>query len=78
MGKFVPCISRNACTEDGSHCRACGRSHQAIDATRRLTGEVAAFVIAMGYDNVDEFLAYLADKVKKKVRAAGPQNRPET
>ncbi len=68
--KFVTCVSRNACTEDGTHCRACGRSHDEINRLRRLTDEVTAFALEMDYDNVDEFLSYLSAKVGKKVSAA--------
>ena len=65
---FKPCINRTACTEDGNHCRACGRSHEEIAAVRAITAQVADFVQQMDYDNVDEFLAYLSKKVLKKTR----------
>ena len=64
---FKPCVSRTACTEDGTHCRACGRSHEEIDALRRLTESVTEFAIRMGYDNSEEFLDYLKSKVIKKL-----------
>ena len=68
--KFVTCVSRNACTEDGTHCRACGRSHDEINRLRSLTNAVAAFALEMDYDNTDDFLAYLTAKVSKKVASA--------
>lgn len=68
--KFVTCAGRNACTEDGSHCRACGRSHDEINRLRRLTDDMTAFALEMGYDNVDDYLAYLCAKAGKKISAA--------
>jgi len=65
--KFKYCISRNACTEDGSHCRACGRSHEEIAKTRQQISELTNFILEMDYDNVDEFMDYLRLKVGKKI-----------
>ena len=64
---FKTCINRTACTEDGSHCRACGRSHEEIARVRAITTQVADFVQQMQYENVDEFLVYLSKKVLKKL-----------
>ncbi len=68
--KFVTCVGRSACTEDGSHCRACGRSHDEINRLRQLTDGIAAFALEMGYDNVDDYLAFLYAKAGKKISAA--------
>lgn len=67
--KFTTCVNRTACTEDGTHCRACGRSHEEIARLRQLTDAVTAFAIDMDYDNMDDFLHYLTGKVNKKVKA---------
>ncbi len=68
--RFKACIGRAYCTEDGERCRACGRSHAEIAATRELVARVHAFVTEMDYDNPEEFLAYLTRKVGKKLAAA--------
>ncbi|WP_127477638.1 hypothetical protein [Sulfurivermis fontis] len=67
--QFTTCVNRTACTEDGVHCRACGRSHDEIARLRQLTDIVAAFALEMDYDNLDDFLNYLTAKVSKKVNA---------
>ncbi len=67
---FKPCVSRIACTEDGTHCRACGRSHEEINALRNLVNQVTDFALGMDYDNNEEFLEYLKSKVLKKVKSA--------
>ena len=66
---FKPCVSRIACTEDGTHCRACGRSHEEINALRALLNQVADFAVQMDYDNNEEFLDYLKNKVLKKLKS---------
>ena len=66
---FRPCIDRSACTEGGSHCRACGRSHAEIEALRRQVVELADFIEAMGYGNPDDFLDWLQKKVRKRLQA---------
>jgi hypothetical protein len=68
--KFVPCAGRDACTEGGTHCRGCGRSHAEIARTRELINALADHVSSMDYDNVDDFLGYVAEKSRKKVAAA--------
>ena len=68
MAKFTPCISRNACNEDGTYCRACGRSHEEIQATRALTSHLTDFIKQMEYENPDDFLTYLQRKVEKKLK----------
>ena len=68
--QFRPCINRTACTEDGTHCRSCGRSHDEINRTRILTTEVTRFVKEMGYENPEQFLDYLQRKVLKKLKAS--------
>lgn len=67
---FRPCVDRTACTEDGSHCRACGRSHDEIARIREITSELTAFIQEMQYDNSDAFLDYLQQKVQKKLKHA--------
>ncbi|MDO8926767.1 MAG: hypothetical protein Q7U94_07655 [Sideroxyarcus sp.] len=67
MSTFVPCKGKTACRDDGVKCLTCGRSFDEIEQTRRLIDALAEFVCTQGYDNVDEFAAYVADKVEKKV-----------
>lgn len=67
---FKPCVSRTACTEDGTHCRACGRSHEEINALRNVINNVTEFALKMEYENSEEFLEYLKNKVLKKLKSA--------
>lgn len=68
MSQFKPCAGKTACRDDNVNCLVCGRSLQAIEATRKLIDGLAELAMAEDYDNVDEFAAYVAAKVVKKVR----------
>jgi len=70
MKAFSPCRGREHCTEDGSRCRGCGRSHTEIELTRELIGELAEICSAFGYgaDEDEAFMRYVAEKALKKKR----------
>jgi hypothetical protein len=68
MSTFNPCKGKTTCRDDGEKCLTCGRSFAEIEQTRNLIDALAEFVCAQGYDNVNEFAAYVADKVEKKVK----------
>lgn len=76
MSTFKPCMGKTACRDDGKQCITCGRSFDEIDQTRRLIDALAEFACTHGYDNIDEFAAYIAEKVKKKVKHR--QKQPES
>ena len=65
--RFNPCQGKDNCTEGGTHCQGCGRSHEEIARTRELIGMVADFASKMGYENYQEFTAFVGDKAAKKV-----------
>ncbi len=66
--KFNSCRGRDFCTEDGTHCEGCARSHNEIAETRRLIENLTRFAQEMGYENVEEFTAYVASKAAKSFR----------
>lgn len=68
MSLFKPCAGKTACRDDNVNCLVCGRSLAAIEATRRLIDGLAGLAMAEGYDNIEEFAGYVAEKVVKKVR----------
>ncbi len=65
--KFRPCIS-GQCTEDGTHCQGCGRSHVEIAETKNLIKNVVAFAQKMDYDNHEEFANFIGKTVLKKLQ----------
>lgn len=60
--QFSPCQGGDNCTQDGTHCQGCGRSHEEIAQTRALVKSIAEFAVQMGYDNVEDFANYVRDK----------------
>ncbi len=68
MKTFKPCQGKTACRDDGLQCLTCGRSFPEIEQTRALVDALAELAMAHNYANVDEFAAYIARKVEKKVR----------
>ncbi|MBI1284239.1 MAG: hypothetical protein GC183_07865 [Thiobacillus sp.] len=68
MSRFTPCKGKTACRDDGKQCLTCGRSFEEITRTRELIDALAELACIQNYDNVGEFVAYIAGKVEKKVR----------
>lgn len=64
--KFVPC--NGLCTEEGTHCEGCGRSHEEIAETRRMVKELVSFAQAQGYENVEDFADFIGKNVLKKLQ----------
>lgn len=68
MSHFTSCLGKTACRDDGVRCTTCNRSLAEIEKTRALIDALSDFVCTMGYDNVGEFTAYVANKTEKKVK----------
>ncbi len=67
MAKFTPCQGKTACRDDGVKCLTCGRSLEEIVELRTLMDQLAALAVRYDYENVEEFGAYVARKLVKKV-----------
>ena len=65
--KFSPCVP-NQCTEEGTHCEGCGRSHDEIAETKVLIGNLVNFAQKLDYDNPEEFLDFVSKKTIKKLQ----------
>ena len=63
--KFSPCIS-GQCTEDGTHCKGCGRSHEEIAETKSMVKGLVSFAQKQDYENIEEFAAFVSKNVVKK------------
>lgn len=68
MKSFKPCQGKTACRDDGQQCLTCGRTFPEIEQTRVLLDALADLAIRYDYANLDEFAAYIARKLEKKVR----------
>jgi hypothetical protein len=74
--QFNPCRGKDNCTEGGTHCEGCGRSHVEIARTRELIATVAGFAREMAYENHRDFTSFVADKAAKQVEFAREQAQP--
>lgn len=64
--KFIPCQS-GRCTDDGTHCGGCGRSHSEIAATKKLISNIVEFSQKQAYENIDDFAAFINKDLLKKL-----------
>jgi hypothetical protein len=64
--KFNPC-NPDKCTDQGSHCEGCGRSHEEIAETKRMVTELVCFAQKQGYDNNQDFVNFIGTSVLKKL-----------
>lgn len=68
--KFSPCRGGDFCTREETHCEGCGRSQQEIAETSELIAAVVRYALDKGYENIEEFTAFVGDKAAKKARKA--------
>jgi hypothetical protein len=66
--QFSPCRGKDNCTEGGTYCEGCGRTHEEIASTRGLISSIADYAIKMGYENHAEFTSFIGDKAGKVVK----------
>ena len=59
---FKPC--NGECTDDGTHCEGCGRSHEEVAEMRELIGALVAYAERMNYENFNDFADGVAAGIK--------------
>lgn len=63
--KFSPCTGK--CTDEGSHCEGCGRSHEEIAATKKIVKSIVEFNQEMAYENPEDFTQAIAKTALWKI-----------
>ncbi len=63
--KFSPCVGK--CTDQGTHCEGCGRSHEEIAELNKQIGGLISFAEKMNYENIDDFANGVAGTIKFKL-----------
>ena len=63
--KFKPC--NGECTDEGSHCEGCGRSHEEIAAMGKPVDDLVALAQMMRYGNPEDFADAVAGSIKYKM-----------
>jgi predicted Fe-S protein YdhL (DUF1289 family) len=66
--RFSPCTSQ--CTNEGTHCEGCGRSHLEIRETQAITKDLVQHLVKYDYDDPENFLDSIKAKVLKRAKAA--------
>lgn len=64
--KFSPCTGK--CTDEGTHCEGCGRSHEEIAEMKKQVGGLIAFAEKMKYENIEEFASGVANSIIYKMK----------
>ncbi|GAB6051899.1 hypothetical protein JCM17960_07190 [Magnetospira thiophila] len=67
--RFRPCRGKSACRDDGEVCLTCGRNLIEVEKTRLLIEAVTEHLLGQGYENPEDFTAYLSDKALKKLKS---------
>ncbi len=65
--KFNPCIL-GKCTDQGTHCEGCCRSHVEIAETKKQIMSVVSFAQSQGYENHEEFADFIGKSILKKLQ----------
>jgi len=60
--KFKPCTGE--CTDEGTHCEGCGRTHEEIEAMRQSVGKLVELAEKMKYENLEDFADAVAGSIK--------------
>jgi len=63
--KFSPCTGK--CTEEGTHCEGCGRTHKEIAEMRKPVEDLVALARKMEYENFEDFANAVAGSIKYKM-----------
>lgn len=64
--KFIPC--NGECTEAGTYCEGCGRSHEEIAETKQMVKALVVFAQKMEYENIEEFANSIGSNILKKLQ----------
>mgnify|MGYP006448354103 CR=1 FL=1 len=67
MSRFEPCHGKDACRDDGERCLTCGRPLSEIARLRVSIDELATLALDAGYENSEEYAAYVARKLLKTI-----------
>lgn len=70
--KFSPCTS--LCTNDGTHCLGCGRSHLEISETQAITKQLVEHLVKYDYDDPENFLENITLKALKRAALMKEEN----
>ena len=65
--KFSPCIA-GKCTDQGSHCEGCGRTHEEIAETKKMIKALVTYAQMKGYENHEDFANFIGKSILNKLQ----------
>ena len=63
---FSPCNGK--CTDQGTHCEGCGRTHAEVAETRKMVADLVAYAQKKNYENAEEYANSIARSVIYKLQ----------
>jgi len=63
---FSPCNGK--CTDQGTNCEGCGRTHAEVAETRKMVADLVAYAQKKNYENVEEYANSIARSVVYKLQ----------
>ena len=63
-----PCTGK--CTDEGSHCEGCGRTHEDVAITRKFVKQIVGYIQQKEYENPQELVSSLAHGVQYQLQKA--------
>lgn len=63
--KYRPCTG--GCTDQGTHCDGCGRSHEDVAELNRMIKELAVYARRMEYENIEDYANSVAKGIYYKL-----------
>jgi hypothetical protein len=64
--KFSPCVGQ--CTDEGTHCTGCNRTHEEVAETRKLVMDLVSYAHKMNYENPADFAGFVANSMLFKLQ----------
>lgn len=64
---FKPCI-KGQCTDQGTHCEGCGRTHEEIAETKKMIKALVDFAQTMDYQNHEEYANFIGKTILGKLQ----------
>jgi len=65
--KFSPCIT-GKCTDQGTFCEGCGRTHEEIAETKKMIKALVSFAQMKEYENYEDFASFIAKGIVSKLQ----------
>lgn len=70
--KYRPCTG--ACTDTGTHCDGCGRTHDDVAELNRMVKELASYAMSNEYDNIEDYANSVAKGIYYKLESLNKQD----